>query len=354
MEDEQVDEQIPAPRNNGGLTFDQIKYLIEKTQAVPQAAAPAARSPFQPQRVPQEPMQGGKVRDPVSGAMMSPEGMERLNFFRRAGASTDGQLTSGPRASAALQQSQSGGQPGAQMDIQTAFDTLKKQNPGASVNQIWGTIQQMAKAGAFKPPKTATGGNRIEDKLYQDALSRGMTPQEAAQEAAKYKRAGATEAYDVAKAKQAGKSSSDLGAVALGAKDVLNNYSKLKTDAENAPSGALESGVATISNLANMPTKGAIAQGTFDADVNNLFLATIRTLKGTGRVMQTEIENIQNAAPKNSDSKEVKQAKIDSHMMYYKKRMEDLGFDPDTGKPVSGETATEETSTPKSVNWDDL
>lgn len=114
--------------------------------------------------------------------------------------------------------------------------------------------------------------------------------------------------------------------------DIVGLYNKLQQDAQTAPSGALESGKASVANLLNKPTEGSKAQGTFDADLNNLYLATIRSLKGTGRVMEQELNKIADAAPKPTDSKEVKIAKAQAHMQYYQNRMKELGFDPNTGQ----------------------
>lgn len=140
---------------------------------------------------------------------------------------------------------------------------------------------------------------------------------------------------NVAGAKEAGKNMGDTKQVASGAKDVLNTYKLLEEDSKTAPSGAIESGAAKAANYLNIPTEGSVAQGRFEANLNNLFLATVRTLKGTGRVMQSEIQNIAQAAPKPTDSNAVKMAKIKAHMEYYKHRMNDLGYDPETGKPTS-------------------
>ncbi len=81
----------------------------------------------------------------------------------------------------------------------------------------------------------------------------------------------------------------------------------------------------------DMPTSGSIAQGQFDADLNNLYLATIRSLKGTGRVMEQELNKIAESAPKATDSMEVKIAKAKAHMAYYSDRMKSLGYDPSQG-----------------------
>lgn len=192
-------------------------------------------------------------------------------------------------------------------------------------------------------PASGGSGGGIEGQIIHNAMlpaeqgGEGLSFEQAIEKAKAYKRAQSGEAGDVAAAKQEGKNRGDKEQIAMGAKDVLNNYSKLTEDSKTTPSGALESGVASLANLANVPTEGSKAQGKFDADINNLFLATVRTLKGTGRVMQAEISNIQNAAPKATDSNEVKQAKIKSHMDYYKSRMKELGYDPETGKPASSE-----------------
>lgn len=116
--------------------------------------------------------------------------------------------------------------------------------------------------------------------------------------------------------------------------DVVGLYNKIKTDATNAPSGVVENLYANATNAAGMPSAGAIAKGTYDADLNNLYLAMIRSLKGTGRVMQSELQAIQEAQPKATDSLQVKQAKADAHMAYYQNKMREVGYDPNSGLPM--------------------
>lgn len=125
-------------------------------------------------------------------------------------------------------------------------------------------------------------------------------------------------------AQEAAKQGVDNQQAAKTNQDIVGMYNKLLEDATSAPSGVLESGWARAMNAANMPTKGSIAQGTFDADLNNLYLATIRSLKGTGRVMEQELVKIAEAAPKSTDSMEVKIAKAKAHMAYYTQRMQGL------------------------------
>lgn len=117
--------------------------------------------------------------------------------------------------------------------------------------------------------------------------------------------------------------------------DITGLYGKLIQDAKTAPSGVVQNTIARAANAANIPTQGSVAQATFDADLNNLYLATIRSLKGTGRVMEQELNKIAEAAPKATDSEQVKIAKAQAHMAYYNQRMQELGFDPSTGQPAS-------------------
>lgn len=142
-------------------------------------------------------------------------------------------------------------------------------------------------------------------------------------------------AAPIAQATAEGKQQGENLQSARSNEDIVGMYNKLQEDAKTAPSGALESGAARLSNVMNMPTKGAVAQATFDADLNNLYLATIRSLKGTGRVMEQELIKIGEAAPKSTDSMEVKIAKAQAHMAYYQQRMASLGFDPGTGQQLN-------------------
>lgn len=141
-------------------------------------------------------------------------------------------------------------------------------------------------------------------------------------------------AFAKSKATEQGKASAENQQNANATQDIIGLYGKLHEDAKTAPSGVLQSGAARVSNALNMPSDAAVAQGKFDADLNNLYLATIRSLKGTGRVMEQELVKIAEAAPKPEDSMEVKMAKAEEHMRYYKERMRSLGYDPETGQPT--------------------
>lgn len=122
---------------------------------------------------------------------------------------------------------------------------------------------------------------------------------------------------------------------AKSSQDIIGLYKKLSDEAPSVPSGILPNLWASATNAAGAPNAGAVAKGTYDADLNNLYLATIRSLKGTGRVQQSELEKIAEAAPSPNDSMAVKQAKAAAHMQYYQNRMTQLGFDPMTGNPSS-------------------
>lgn len=162
--------------------------------------------------------------------------------------------------------------------------------------------------------------------------------EQSGQEKAKLQYAG-----PIAMATKMGEQKAENQQIGVSSQDIIGLYNKLQQDAVTAPSGVLESGIARASNAMNMPTQGAIAQGTFDADLNNLYLATIRSLKGTGRVMEQELVKIGEAAPKSTDSMQVKIAKAQAHMEYYTQRMKSLGYNPTTGQPQSdsGQPATQ-------------
>lgn len=121
---------------------------------------------------------------------------------------------------------------------------------------------------------------------------------------------------------------------ARGTQDVVGLYNKLKTEATQAPSGVAENLWASATNAAGRPNEAAIAKGSYEADLNNLYLGMIRSLKGTGRVMQAELDELKNAQPKSADSMQVKLSKINAHMKYYTNRMTELGFDPATGRAL--------------------
>lgn len=121
---------------------------------------------------------------------------------------------------------------------------------------------------------------------------------------------------------------------ARGTQDVVGLYNKLKTEATQAPSGVAENLWASATNAAGRPNEAAIAKGSYEADLNNLYLGMIRSLKGTGRVMQAELDELKNAQPKSADSMQVKLSKIDAHMKYYTNRMTELGYDPASGRAL--------------------
>lgn len=215
---------------------------------------------------------------------------------------------------------------------------------------------------------TAPGAGTVEQQIYATALKNGKSPDEAANMAANYKRSqgipgaqltaggdiqmrqgGTSAIQESAKAKasgtESGKIQANLPAVIQGTKDVINAYKLVKEDIKNTPSGAAESALASLANVANVPTEGSKAQGRFDANVNNVYLATIRSLKGTGRVMKTELQKIQESQPLKTDSNPVKLEKVNAHMDYYEQLMRDKGFDPETGKPLE-DTAPAENADP--------
>lgn len=147
---------------------------------------------------------------------------------------------------------------------------------------------------------------------------------------------------DTAQAKAAqqtiGKTQGGYAEQALGMKDMVDLYKKIQDDAKTTPSGFLESSAARLANSAGVTTEDTKAQAAFDADLNNLYLGTIRSMKGTGRIMEAELQKIAEAAPKPTDSNSTKIIKAQQHMDFYKKRMKEIGFDPDTGQKTGAPT----------------
>lgn len=106
-------------------------------------------------------------------------------------------------------------------------------------------------------------------------------------------------------------------------------------EAPKVPGGIISNLGADISNAANAPTDGAINRGAYEADLNNLYLATIRSLAGTGRVQKAELDKIAQAAPKPTDATAVKISKANAHLEDYNQRMVDMGFSPATGQRLA-------------------
>lgn len=142
----------------------------------------------------------------------------------------------------------------------------------------------------------------------------------------------------IAQATKTGENIAENLQTRLSTGDIVGLYGQLKKDAQTTPSGAISSSIASLSNKMGAPTEGAKSQAQFDADLNNLYLATIRSLKGTGRVMEQELIKIGESAPNNNDSNEVKMIKAQAHMDYYTRRMQELGYDPTTGQPLNSQT----------------
>lgn len=121
----------------------------------------------------------------------------------------------------------------------------------------------------------------------------------------------------------------------LGAKDILRLYNKIGTEAPGVPGGIAQNIGANLANAANIPSDAANNRGAFDADLNNLYLATIRSLAGTGRVQRAELQKISEAAPQDNEPTGVKISKVNAHLEDYNQRMKDMGFNPSTGKQLA-------------------
>lgn len=121
---------------------------------------------------------------------------------------------------------------------------------------------------------------------------------------------------------------------ALGNQDIIRLYTKIGQEAPSVPGGVVQNVGANLANAANVPSDAANNRGTFDADINNLFMATIRSLAGTGKVQRTELQQMEGALPKQNDPSGVKISKANAHLDDYNHRMVDMGFDPSTGQPL--------------------
>lgn len=223
------------------------------------------------------------------------------------------------------------------------INRLMQENPGMTMQDALYAVQsgmkqnlQMNPQGQISPMQGAPAavgqmqfgkqsGEQAANLQYAAPIASAKT---GAEEAQKQQFAG-----PIAQQTEMGKNRAENIQQMIPTGDIVGLYGKLQQDAQSAPSGMLASGMARGANLLGMPTQGSIAQAKFDADLNNLYLATIRSLKGTGRVMEQELVKIGEAAPKATDSMDVKIAKAQAHMAYYQNRMKELGFDPNTGRP---------------------
>lgn len=204
--------QLDRPGNSSGLSFDQIKYLIEKTQAIPPPKVPAQRSPYQSQQaqpaMQQQRLPGVQVphdpRRPVTGQMSladitaDPNAQARgriaaLNEqVRRYGPNVSNWGTASSGADTF-------------MSAQDAWKALEKQNPDATNTQKWEALQKMETLGLIrkKPAEAATFD--IVQKAYQDAKTRGLSEEEAVKAGVDAKRRSAVEEGLVAGEKVGGK-----------------------------------------------------------------------------------------------------------------------------------------------------
>lgn len=182
----------------------------------------------------------------------------------------------------------------------------------------------LSNAPEFIPPKSDPNKTQAANQAaYQQALDAFNTNNKAAL------------AGSVTTAEENAKKNVLQDTGALGSKDILRLYGKLGNEAPNVPGGIANNLWADLTNAANSPSQGAINRGTYDADLNNLYLATIRSLAGTGRVQKAELDKIAEAAPKDSDSTDVKISKANAHLEDYNQRMVDMGFNPSTGQRLA-------------------
>lgn len=230
---------------------------------------------------------------------------------------------------------------------------MMQDNPGMSFTQALNHVQADPRLLGMGLQLQPGMGNQPTMSVIPNApLSMGQVEQgkQSGQEAAKLQYAGpiagsaklaegqaqTQTAGPIAQATKTGEITSENLQQGQQTGDIVGLYNRLKADAQTTPGGLIGSGIASLSNLMNTPTQGALAQAKFDADLNNLYLATIRSLKGTGRVMEMELDKIGEAAPKATDSNAVKMIKAQTHMEYYQQRMHSLGYDPTTGQPSQG------------------
>ncbi len=381
MADDTDQQDSPDIGNSGGLSFDQIKYLIEKTQAVPapKVAAPPKASPFQPAQQPPSPVpanqpQAGKTLDQASGAYIRPDTAASLQKFRQIG---DQYNPNSLTAAGPIKQPQQQVPQGATMDAQTAYDQLTKQNPSATTQQKWATITAMAKVGAFKP-KADAGAKGGAMQYYVDQLKQSVNPEtgknytalEALDAYKSEKRAGATELGAGETAKQAAKVSAaaDMKTNEVLGKergDAVVNYDKLQ-----AGMPALKRVVNDLGTLAELATyteggklyntalrqlgqpmtEGGNARAEYDARINNVLLPTLRSMFGA-RVTNFDVTTAKsilgdpNLAP--SEKKRQLNAFIDQ-------KMEQVKSDRDLVNRLGGKTGEPSAPTAKTINFSDL
>ncbi len=144
-----------------------------------------------------------------------------------------------------------------------------------------------------------------------------------------------------------GKTKANLPVLKKEGAAVLDLYKRALVAAGAAPGGFSGNKMADWANAANIDTKGTRARATLATDIKNLLLATIRTLKGTGRVMQTEIQSILGAMPKEGDSNAVMKSKLEEGMSTYKSAMTSNGFDLDN--PGAGSSQDKQGEVPPAV-----
>lgn len=134
------------------------------------------------------------------------------------------------------------------LSIQSVAQSIYKNNPNISPEGFISALerfqpvfdQQSKLQLAQLRAQHMGGGGGIENALYQDALKKGMTPEQAAEVASKYKRAGADEAGSVQKAKEEAKLGVKTEAAEPKARQTMERMSSNADDAKAAVDMALK------------------------------------------------------------------------------------------------------------------
>ncbi len=255
------------------------------------------------------------------------------------------------------------------------------QNSRSLAMQLWAAMKNAKEVGFFDA-QGAGGGRTVDEQLYSRLLAGGMDPTDAAQIvnsmkynagnklkeklaeeniSSKEKIAGENigsrekvagenissregivdtqqqgaadrEAAAIAGRAEAAKIKAGGAATAeAAAKQVVALYQDIIKDAVGSPSGGLSNKISDLANFFGTPGASTIARGKLQTDVSNLLLAMIRTMRGTGRIMKTEIDQIQKGMPEDTDPTEVKLSKARQGQKIYEDAMRQNGFNPDTG-----------------------
>ena len=358
------------------LNFDQIMALIQQTSAVkqpqPKAPQPIPQNTVNNQPIPQRPpMQAAPVNmDQRTGLSSLSGGLQSQSTGNNWGPGQGGAPAQG--GGMGPMGALPGGQSGGENPAIAYMNKIIRANPKIDAATLWQALKGAKETGMLgtqggMDPKfmqdmyNQNEQNKRQDQRLADSDKRQATnladadkrqatnladadkrqadreDAAGAREDARGVSADARQATALAAKEKVAKEK--LGDPKAGARQVVALYKDIERDTPGTPSGGLSNQISNAANWLGTPGPQTIARGTLQTDISNLLLAMIRTMRGTGRIMKTEIDQIQAGMPQDTDSTEVKLSKAKQGRKIYEDAMRANNFDPNTGTEAEGDTA---------------